>query len=143
MKVEAVVEVRYTEDKAKVLKALENVFTPKRIEERESDSGMLLVASCEGAGCLEKLRSAIWRQGIQDAARSVLSRGVVGEDTVVFSVNKQAAYVGVVSFVTEPGESPLGPITFTVKTNNVRQFLDWLAPRTYRGRVYYEAPPPD
>ncbi|AAL63617.1 RNA-binding domain-containing protein [Pyrobaculum aerophilum] len=143
MRVEAIVEVRMTEDRGKVLKALENVFTPMRIEERQSDMGTILVATCEGHKCLEKLRSAIWRQGIQDAARSVISRGIVGEDTVVFSVNKQAAYVGVVSFVTEAGESPLGPITFTVKTNDVRQFIDWLAPRTYRGRVYYEAPPPD
>jgi predicted RNA binding protein with dsRBD fold (UPF0201 family) len=30
-----------------------------------------------------------------------------------------------------------------VKTSSTRQFIDWLAPRTYKGRVYYEAPPPD
>ncbi|MGC9130580.1 MAG: RNA-binding domain-containing protein [Pyrobaculum sp.] len=143
MRVEAVVEVRLTEDKNKVLKALENVFTPTSIEERRGDTGVVLVATCDGSGCLEKMRGAIWRQGIQDAARGVISRGIVGEDTVVFSINKQAAYVGVVSFVTEPGESPLGPITFTVRTRDVRQFLDWLAPRTYRGKVYYQAPPPD
>ncbi|MFN3803971.1 MAG: RNA-binding domain-containing protein [Pyrobaculum sp.] len=143
MKVEAVVEVRYTEDKSKVLKALENVYTPTAIREEPSESGVVLIASCEGHGCIEKLKNAIWRQGIQDAARSVISRGVVGEDTVTFSINKQAAYVGVVSFVTEPGESPLGPITFTIKTGNVRQLIDWMAPRTYRGRVYYQAPPPD
>jgi len=143
MRVEAVVEVRLTEDKKKVLKALENVFTPVNIREEPSDVGVVLISTCDGHKCLEKLRGAIWRQGIQDAARSVISKGVVGEDTVIFSINKQAAYVGVVSFVTEPGESPLGPITFTVKTNNVRQFIDWLAPRTYRGKVYYEAPPPD
>jgi hypothetical protein len=143
MRVEAVVEVRYTEDRNKVLKALENVFTPKAIQERPSDAGIVMVATCEGVKCLEKLRSAIWRQGIQDAARSVVSRGIVSEDAVIFSINKQAAYVGVVSFVTEVGESPLGPITFTVKTNNVRQFIDWLTPRTYKGKVYYEAPPPD
>lgn len=143
MKVEAVVEVRYTEDKAKVLRALENVFTPARLEEKPMENGILVISTCEGHKCLEKLRGAIWRQGIQDAARSVISRGIVGEDTVIFSINKQAAFVGVVSFVTEPNESPLGPITFTVKTNNVRQFIDWIAPRTYRGRVYYEAPPPD
>ncbi|ABO08020.1 RNA-binding domain-containing protein [Pyrobaculum calidifontis] len=143
MRVEAVVEVRLTEDKKKVLKALENVFTPVNIREEPSDVGVVLISTCDGHKCLEKLRGAIWRQGIQDAARSVISKGVVGEDTVIFSINKQAAYVGVVSFVTEPGESPLGPITFTVKTSNVRQFIDWLAPRTYRGKVYYEAPPPD
>jgi len=143
MRVEAVVEVRLTEDKKKVLKALENVFTPVNIREEPSDVGVILISTCDGHKCLEKLRGAIWRQGIQDAARSVISKGIVSEDTVIFSINKQAAYVGVVSFVTEPGESPLGPITFTVKTNNVRQFIDWLAPRTYRGKVYYEAPPPD
>ncbi|ABL88810.1 Protein of unknown function DUF54 [Pyrobaculum islandicum DSM 4184] len=143
MRIEAVVEVRFTEDRGKVLKALQNVFTPVSIEEKPSESGVLIVATCEGYTCLEKLRSAIWRQGIQDAARNVISKGIVSENTIIFSVNKQAAYVGVVSFVTETNESPLGPITFTVKTNNVRQFLDWLAPRTYRGRVYYEAPPPD
>jgi len=143
MRVEVVVEVRLTEDKKKVLKALENVFTPVNIREEPSDIGVVLISTCDGHKCLEKLRGAIWRQGIQDAARSVISKGIVGEDTVIFSINKQAAYVGVVSFVTEPGESPLGPITFTVKTSNVRQFIDWLAPRTYRGKVYYEAPPPD
>ena len=143
MKVEVVVEVRHTESRQKVIRALENVFTPKKIEEKHSDVGIILIAYCDGHECLKKLKSAIWRQGIQDAARSVISRGIVAEDTVVFSVNKQAAYAGVVSFVTEPNESPLGPITFTVKTNNPRQFLDWIAPRTYRGRVYYEAPPPD
>jgi len=143
MRVEAVVEVRLTEDRRKVLKALENVFTPINIREKPGDIGVVLVSTCDGYKCLEKLRRAIWRQGIQDAARSVISKGIVGEDTVIFSINKQAAYVGVVSFVTEPGESPLGPITFTVKTSNVRQFIDWLAPRTYRGIVYYEAPPPD
>ncbi|MEM4633328.1 MAG: RNA-binding domain-containing protein [Pyrobaculum sp.] len=143
MKVEVIVEVRYTEDKSKVLKALENVAVVDRLEERPSDVGVLIISTCEGHRCLEKLRSAIWRQGIQDAARSVLSRGIVGEDTVIFSVNKQAAYVGVVSFVTEPGESPLGPITFTVKTTNIRQFMDWIAPRTYKGKVYYHSPPPD
>ena len=143
MKVEVVVEVRHTENKQKVIHALENIFTPKKIEEKRSDVGTVLIATCEGHECLEKLRSAIWRQGIQDAARSVIARGIVTEDTVVFSVNKQAAYAGVVSFVTEPNESPLGPITFTVKTSNTRQFLVWIAPRTYRGRVYYQAPPPD
>jgi predicted RNA binding protein with dsRBD fold (UPF0201 family) len=143
MKVEAVVEVRYTEDREKVLKALENVFTPMSMQEKPSEAGVVIMATCEGARCLEKLRGAIWRQGIQDAARNVISRGIVSEDTLIFSINKQAAYVGVVSFVTELGESPLGPITFTVKTSNTRQFIDWLAPRTYKGRVYYEAPPPD
>lgn len=143
MRVEVVAEIRPTEDPEKVKRALLNVFEPEEIEVRAEGDGALLVARATSYKSLLRLKEAIWRQGIQDAARSVLSRSVAGEGRLIFSLNKQAAYVGVVSFVTEPNESPLGPITFNVETSDVRRFLDWIAPRTYRGRVFYEGPPPD
>lgn len=143
MRVEVVVEIRPTEDPEKVKRALLNVFEPEEVEVRSEGDAALLVARATSYKSLLKLKDAIWRQGIQDAARSVLSKSVAGEGRLVFSLNKQAAYVGVVSFVTEPNESPLGPITFSVETSDVRRFLDWIAPRTYRGRVFYEGPPPD
>lgn len=143
MKVEVIVEVRPTEDPEKVKKALLNVFEPEEIETRAEGESTLLIAKATSYRSLLKLKEAIWRQGIQDAARSVLSRSVAGEGRLVFNLNKQAAYVGVVSFATEPNESPLGPIVFNVETSDVRRFLDWIAPRTYKGRVFYEGPPPD
>ncbi len=143
MKVEVIVEVRPTEDPEKVKKALLNVFEPEEIETRTEGESTLLIAKATSYRSLLKLKEAIWRQGIQDAARSVLSRSVAGEGRLVFNLNKQAAYVGVVSFATEPNESPLGPIVFNVETSDVRRFLDWIAPRTYKGRVFYEGPPPD
>lgn len=143
MKAEAVVEVRPTENLEKVKRALLNVFEPDRIEVREEGGRKLIVATGSGPKALKKLRDAIWRQGIHDSARSILARSIAGEGLLSFSVNKQAAFVGVVSLVTEPNESPLGPIAFKVEVSDVRQFLDWIAPRTYKGRIFYEGPPPD
>jgi predicted RNA binding protein with dsRBD fold (UPF0201 family) len=143
VRAEVVVEVRPTENLEKVKRALLNVFEPERLEIKEEGNRKLIIAYGSGAKALAKLKEAIWRQGIQDSARSVLARSAIGNNVLSFSINKQAAYVGVVSFVTEPNESPLGPITFKVEVSDVRQFLDWIAPRTYRGRVYYEGPPPD
>ncbi|CCC82105.1 RNA-binding domain-containing protein [Thermoproteus tenax] len=143
MRVEAIVEVRPTEDRDKVKRALLNVFEPETLELKKEGEAELLIGRASSYKSLLKLKEAIWRQGIQDAARSVLSRSIVGEGRLVFHLNKQAAYVGVVSFATEPSESPLGPIVFIVETSDVRRFLDWIAPRTYKGRVYYEGPPPD
>lgn len=143
MRVEATVEVRPTEVFEKVWRALTNVFAPDRWESRREGRVTVIRAYGYSYRSLERLRAAIFRQGIQDAARAVISRGIIDENRVMFSLHKQAAYVGVVSFVTEPGESPLGPITFIVETSDVRQFLDWIAPRTYRGRIMYESPPPD
>jgi len=47
------------------------------------------------------------------------------------------------TFVTEKNESPLGPITFIVETNDPKRLIDWLAPKTSRGRRLYEVSPPD
>lgn len=143
MKIEVIAEIRPTEDPEKVKRAVLNVFEPDEVEIRREGDTTLLVARGHGHRSLLKLREAIWRQGIQDSARSVLSRSIAGEGRLVFNLHKQAAYVGVVSFATEPNESPLGPIIFSVETSDVRRFLDWIAPRTYRGRVFYEGPPPD
>ncbi|MEZ0249268.1 MAG: RNA-binding domain-containing protein [Thermoproteus sp.] len=143
MKVEVIVEIRPTEDPEKVKKALLNVFEPEGLETRSEGDAIFLIARASSYKSLLKLKDAIWRQGIQDAARSVLSRSLAGENRIVFHLNKQAAYVGVVSFATEPGESPLGPIIFNIETSDIRRFLDWIAPRTYKGKVFYEGPPPD
>ena len=73
---------------------------------------------------------------------AILIKSIVSENKLVFHVHKQAAYVGVLTFVTVTKESPLGPITFVVETDNVRQLIDWLAPRTIRGQRVYEVEPP-
>lgn len=144
MEVEVVVEIKPTEDLEKVKKALNNVFIASNLSLERRGDVTIMIARAGSYVALTKLRQLIFRQGIQDSARSVLVRGIISDDTMVFHLNKQAAYVGVASFITEPtSESPLGPITFRIKSKNLRQLIDWLAPRTYRGKVVYEAPSPE
>ena len=142
MKVEVWVEVNPTEDEEKVRKALLNVFNPTQLRVEESNNKKFLVAIGYGPQSLMKIYRLIKEQGIEDSARAIISRVIVSDNKIVFQVHKQAAYVGVLSFVTEGSESPLGPITFIIETNNVRQLIDWLCPRTIKVKRVYEGEPP-
>ncbi len=76
-----------------------------------------------------------------DAARKSLFAGVRG-DLLEFSLNKQAAFAGRVSFCGSESESPLGPIRFLVGCPNPTLLIEWLAPKTVQGRPIRELPPP-
>jgi len=136
--------VTVTESLEKVKRAVFNVFTPDTVKLEEiDDTRAELICYGRGPECLKKLYSALRRQRILDAARNYIYRGVAG-DTIVFYLNKQAAYVGVVSFCSFPDrESPKGAITFIVKSSDVKGFINWLAPRTFKGKPIKEYPPPD
>ena len=133
------VEVRPTEERGLVEKAVLNLFGEGgRFEEEPAPGGgVLLRYVCEGLGCLTVMHRLLRRQRILDTARSLLSRGR-GEGVIVFMLNKQAALAGRVSFVSDPGESPLGPIRVSVYYERPGEVIDWLAPRTSRGRPLWE-----
>ena len=125
-----------TEEKSRVLKALQNIF-PK-IDFREEGEGKFkeIVGECTCTRCLENLRRLLRIQRILDSARSYIYKGREG-DIVRFFLNKQAAFVGKVSFCSfEFGESPLGAITVIVELRNVEfeKFVNWLSPATINGK---------
>jgi uncharacterized protein len=74
---------------------------------------------------LERFQMILQRDRIRAAARAVLRRSVEG-NRIVFFLNKQAAYAGHVSFSAPEGESPLGPISVVVESENLEQLIDWL-----------------
>ena len=132
------VEIRPTEDPEKVEKALRNVFEPDKIRIEERSSGYkVLVAESYSYRSLIKLHDLIRRERILDAARSMLRKGVMG-NMLIFKINKQAALQNRLSFVDTDSESPLGPITFIIETDNPYEVIDWLAPKTSRGRPLWE-----
>ncbi len=143
MRITVWVEIRPSEDIEKVKKAVLNLVSPTIINFEKIGDKTYLVASAASCRALYKLRDLIKKQEIEDSARLVLTRGIISEKKIVIHVNKQAAYVGHLSFVTEEKESPLGPITIIIETDRVRQLIDWLAPRTVRGQRIYEVEPPD
>ncbi len=137
-KIRVEIEIRPTEDPAKIERALRNVFEPDKIRIEERSSGYkILVAESYSYRSLLKIHDLIRRERILDAARNILRKGVMG-NMIIFKINKQAALQGRLSFVESDSESPLGPITFIVETDNPYEVIDWLAPRTSKGRPLWE-----
>lgn len=117
-----------TEDPEKVLRAIRNLFpncapAVARIDERRAK----FEGSIARLEDLDNLRSLLRQEAIRDAARKLLFKSISGSSIVVH-LNKQAAFAGKASFCERYDESPLGPITLTIATENPEQLIDWLAP---------------
>lgn len=121
-------DISPTEDEAKVKRAVENMFGNVEFEVRPQHRGSLLVAKTKGTEGLTKFYNLLRRERIRSAARSVLYDGM-DERSIIFYLNKQAAFVGHVSFSQATGESPLGPIRVEIVCSDPRSVIDWLAPR--------------
>lgn len=126
MTVEA--EVKLTEDEEKVKASILSLFPTVSFEVSELGSSRYVIGKALGLVGLERFRSLLSRERILAAARRVLTRGVENS-RIVFHINKQVAFVNQVSFCEPEGESPLGPITVTVETEDISKLIDWLAPR--------------
>ncbi len=135
--IEVETEIRPTEDVEKVRKAVLNVFEPSSIEIKDYGGYKTLIATSHSLSSLEKLHSILRIQGILDAARSFLKKGVRGT-MLVFKLHKQAAYAGKASFVDEDHESPMGPIIFKIEYPEPYAVIDWLTPKTSHGRPLWE-----
>jgi predicted RNA binding protein with dsRBD fold (UPF0201 family) len=114
-------DVHPTEDSARVERAVLNIFPQARIELEDG----CLRASVDSLEGFEKLRMLIRSRRIRAAVRTLLMKGVK-DDMVVFYLNKQAAYVGKVSFFEEGETVALGPIKVVVKADDPKKFVEWL-----------------
>ena len=115
--------VRPTERVDKVVLAIENIF-PGLIMDIRSDK----IEAYNGPDSLKKLHELLRKQEILDTARSVMLSGLSG-DSIEFRLNKQAAFMGFVSF--PPEEEPLGSIS--VRITGGERVIEWLAPYTENG----------
>ena len=122
-------DVNPTEDEEKVRTAINNVLGNASITIKQAQRGSTLFASAEGQDSLIKLRNLLRNDRIRDAARRILFKSIRGK-TISFYLNKQVAFAGHVSFSEETSESPLGPIHFTIETENASQLVEWLAEKS-------------
>ena len=109
-----------TEDTEKVRTSLLNLFPGGEIEEKD---GKLILTTTSG----ENLRQMIIDAHIRDTVRSIMLQGVDG-DRIRFQVNKQAAFVGKISFA--EGKTPLGTIEIEVQDPDIKGTIDCLAQST-------------
>lgn len=120
-----------TEDESKVLRAIVNL-TGFENYKKEHEGNFDYIIQEGDESLLVRLRELLRKERILDAARRIIMQGVEGQ-TIIFHLNKQVAYMGRISFCRPEGESPLGPITFQIWTENVKELIDWLATRTIGG----------
>jgi len=130
-------EIRPTEDKDKVVKAVTNLFNLSKIEVIEDYPYDKLVGESDKIESLLKLHRLLRQERILDAFRNVLLNNKVG-NTTEFKLNKQSAYVGRATLVTLDSESPLGPIVVRIVSDKIDEVIDWLAPKTVGGHPTQE-----
>lgn len=112
---------RGTESLAKVKAAVLNLF-PDAAFSREDDEVEAETSS------FEPLREKVRAQKIRDSARGALLHGVEGA-RIRFTLNKQAAYAGRVSFA---ANSPLGDLEVEIDAEDPEAVIDAIAESTTR-----------
>ncbi len=118
-----------TEDIEKVKKAMLNLIPGLEFEAFDKGEYIILVGKTKNKKALQRLYELFRGQAILDTARAFLEDGYFGEE-IIIKVHKQVAYAGKVNF---NEESPLGPITITIRTKDPQRLMKWLAPRTKDG----------
>lgn len=108
-----------TEDRTKVEGALSSIFPGIVVQ------GDVLIEGTTQS--LEHFAELLVRQQIRDAARAILWRNRDG-NTTSFTLNKQVATVGKISFAEE--SHPLGDIEVTVTDDCIESLIDRVAPST-------------
>lgn len=121
-------EINPTENEEKVKTAVINMFGNFSLQVKPQAVGSVLIGEAKSRGVLENFQASLRRDRVRAAARKFLHANVRG-NTLSFFLNKQVAFTGHVSFSQETGECPLGPIKVVIETENLRELVDWLAPR--------------
>ncbi|MGC9071552.1 MAG: RNA-binding domain-containing protein [Acidilobus sp.] len=142
-KVVVEVQVRPTEDEAKVMQAVLNVFEPAIVEKIDMGDHLLIRATSNSLSSLAKLHRLLRAQEILEATRAYLLKNAKG-NAVTLTLHKQAAFQGKISLLTWDEESPLGPIKVLIEySGDIKEVIDWLTPPTSRGRPLWEKGVPD
>ncbi|MBS7620440.1 hypothetical protein KEJ21_07345 [Candidatus Bathyarchaeota archaeon] len=116
-------KVNPTESVEKVETALRRVLGKIDLKRVEENGSIVLKSRMEGLEALKYFKEQLKKQRIRDAARSFISSRAE-ERSISFGLNKQAAYVGRISFY-HPQESPLGPIQININ-GDVDKIINFL-----------------
>lgn len=113
-----------SEDPEKIRTALLSIFPTAEFELTEKEM--------RGQADLKQFSMLLRRQRILDTARNQMQKGKRGSDVrTTFSLNKQVATVGKVSFVDY--RTVLGVITVCVEDDDIDALIDRVAPMTVNG----------
>lgn len=110
-----------SEDPEKVKKSLVNVVNGCRPVTKDGH----VEATCTGIMSLHHIRVGVRSKSTLGVFRKLLEWNRKGNVTW-FLLNKQAAYMGVISLAEHYEESPLGPIRVTITSKSLDTIIEWL-----------------
>jgi hypothetical protein len=119
--------VNPSEDPEKVKRAIGNVFGREAVSNTEVEGGKAVCVLDSYTGLAKVYEQARHKRTLA-VLRRLLTRNRE-EGTTWFYLNKQAAFVGKVVLCEEAQESPLGPITVSIETDDLDGLIEWLAPK--------------
>jgi predicted RNA binding protein with dsRBD fold (UPF0201 family) len=118
MELKITAKVNPTEDKGRVLEAVENIFPSVEFKVGETITGL-----SGDRMALHEFKEKLKTQVIRESARAFML-GHIEEETLAFGLNKQAALMGKVNFV--DFDVALGTIRVEVKDRDLEGLVDWL-----------------
>jgi len=138
-----------TEDSEKVIKAVSSLFTDIELEKESIDaagsetgvSPFFFLSGEGGIDILQTLHGLIRREEIIDSMRNkAFIKGLSSDGlSVHFSLNKQAAFVGIPSVPAQ--EESLGSIEVVIRADSqeeMERLFEWLLPLTEEGKPIIE-----
>jgi len=120
-KISAYCQVNPSEDPQKVERAISNVLSNVDIYIK-GDSLEATSKTLESLLCIHEI---IHSRNTQKVYGRNLKRNLI-DDFTWFYLNKQAAFVNVVTLCENADESPLGPIKIILKSEYIENIIDWL-----------------
>ena len=121
-------EIRATENKTKVTRAISNIFGDVEEMIKPNLDTNLIIVELKGRESLFRFRDILKIDRIRDATRKALLKRITGKK-IKFYLNKQVAFANHISLSEENSESPLGPIQVEISCEEPKSLINWLAPK--------------
>ena len=120
-KIEILSSINLSEDPKKIESAILNVFPDAQIK----TDNFSIVSNSKDLHILEKIYNVIHSNQSQKIYQRQFEKNL-DNDSTLFYLNKQAAFVGTIALCEEAEESPLGPIKVILTSSNIVRIIDWL-----------------
>lgn len=131
------IPLKPTENQELVLSLINRIMDPDEVVIEECGIEKVVIASARCLSSLKKFYFLLRRERILEVARkNMISR--IRDDILEFMLHKQALTAGRASFVDSDTESPLGAVRIMIFYPNPKEVVDWLAPKTSRGKPLWE-----
>ena len=138
------IPLKPTENEKIVYGLLEKIIDADETSIIESGIDKTIITYSKCLSSIEKLRGMLRRERILDAARKSIKINMRRKEVIIL-LHKQALTANRASLVENDSESPLGPVKIMIHHPTPKKVVDWIAPRTKKGKpiIKQSLPEPD